>query len=132
MLKAEFRENTHIRYRIFNIINNGVLEENYIACFNARAIYRNNTNSHIMGLRSLSKLRRVGIIFAGLGILITVMMAHQLYIFWHDPPPILSKQGSPFIIDIPIILAGVITVIPGIYISRNIYRWSMVTPEETD
>ena len=82
-----------------------------------------------MKCSGVQKVRRLGIIVAGLSLLLTVMMGYQAYIFYHSPPPIVKAETPPGLRDTVIILAGFITVVPGLYITRQLYRWSTANTE---
>lgn len=78
-----------------------------------------------------TKVRRMGLVVAGLSFLMTVMMTHQAYVFWYSPPQFITEDASARIVDVATILAGVITLVTGSYVTRQIYRWSVADPETT-
>jgi hypothetical protein len=55
----------------------------------------------------------------------TLLGVYSTYQIWISPPAYITEGTQPIVVDIATILAGLIFLIVGLYITRNIYRWSM-------
>ena len=75
-------------------------------------------------------VRRAGLVVAGLSAIMTIRTTYVAYKMWGSPPPYIAEGTEPMILKTATIIAGLIIVTVGLYVTRNIYRWSMATPDE--
>lgn len=75
------------------------------------------------------RVRRAGVVGAGLTFVATLLGVNTAYKIWNAPPAYITEGTQPMVVNAAIIFAGLIYVVVGLYITRNIYRWSMATPD---
>lgn len=73
--------------------------------------------------------RRTGVGVAGLTFVATLLGVYESYQIWNSPPAYITDGTQPIVVDVATILAGLIFLVIGLYITRNIYRWSMANPD---
>ncbi len=74
------------------------------------------------------KLRRLGVVAAACGLVWTFYALDQVYVFFNSPPRFLAAKSSPIITKTSLALTGILILVVGLYVTRNIYRWSVATP----
>ncbi len=58
--------------------------------------------------------------------LFTVLMTYEMYLLWNSPNPSWAPDGTTTTeLNLAAVIAGVLVLTVGLYITRNIYRWSM-------
>ena len=80
----------------------------------------------------LTKTRRAGLLLAGAIFCATLILGYRSYQYWQSPPVALVEfvGESPIGLKNAIVISGLIMVVVGTYLTRNVYYWSMADPAE--
>lgn len=54
----------------------------------------------------------------------TVGLLIMTYRLSQSPPPFLTQGTRPSVVDISFLVAGLIQAVVGVYITRNVFKWS--------
>ncbi len=71
-----------------------------------------------------SFVRIIGVVCSFFILAVTASLIHTAYRMWQNTPVFLTQQGTQLELDLAFFFAGVIILTVGVYLSRNVYRWS--------